>query len=539
TNGYFGNITNVLVGPPSVGSAIPTASGPNWFTIPLPAATNTTGGTVSLTVQTSDNGDTILPNAYTYNLSGEIVEKDWTRWEEVEPLTMPMIQPGCGVLNDKLYCIGGNDDTFTPRTNAYVFDGASWTPVAGLPIGIVQQAITTLGGNLYSLGGNDGSVTRSNVWVFDGSSWSDGVTLPIELNDHQAGALDGSIYVLGGVKGQAGTVTYTNMLKLNGSTWEWCGSMEKSVRSGGAQTLSNLIYVVGAVTDGEYATNCYSYNGVATSLSHVPGVNTGYCTWVSGVLDGRIYVAAGALETTASTNAFCFDGVSWTEIPGLPSDRMYAAGGVVNGAFYVAGGIDTSYEICSNVYRYPAIGAGVSPSSGYWTGSCPVVISGTHLGNGTDITNVTLCGIQATINSQTAERVWVTAGAAVTPGMGDVVVHSTSFGATTKSNAFTYTGAGIAVSGSSFGHVLPGSIVTNTFTVTNSGNETLLITAATNDGAGAATFDVSAFANLAVAPGTASNVPVVFSASAIGTFTPTCYVANNSPIPSYTFALTG
>jgi hypothetical protein len=90
-----------------------------------------------------------------------------------------------------------------------------------------------------------------------------------------------------------------------------------------------------------------------------------------------------------------------------------------------------------------------------------------------------------------------------------------------------------------FGPVMAGGKATNLFTVTNFGTEDLLITAVTNDGPGAAYFNVSALAGMTVAPETASNFPVVFTAGAAGTFTPTCYVANNCPIPIYSFGLTG
>ncbi|NCC36952.1 MAG: DUF1573 domain-containing protein, partial [Chloroflexia bacterium] len=103
--------------------------------------------------------------------------------------------------------------------------------------------------------------------------------------------------------------------------------------------------------------------------------------------------------------------------------------------------------------------------------------------------------------------------------------------------SFTFTGPGIAVSGAAFGHIALGAVVTNVFTVTNSGSEALVITTATNSGAGAAMFDVSALAGLTVDPGTASNVPVVFTASAAGAFTPTCYTVNNGPDANYSFGL--
>lgn len=60
TNGYFGSITNVLVG--GVQATLG-ANGSNWFTIALPAATN--AGPVDLIVQTSDNGTFATANAGT------------------------------------------------------------------------------------------------------------------------------------------------------------------------------------------------------------------------------------------------------------------------------------------------------------------------------------------------------------------------------------------------------------------------------------------------------------------------------------------
>ncbi|NCD25043.1 MAG: choice-of-anchor D domain-containing protein, partial [Deltaproteobacteria bacterium] len=179
------------------------------------------------------------------------------------------------------------------------------------------------------------------------------------------------------------------------------------------------------------------------------------------------------------------------------------------------------------------------PSSGSWTGGYPVVIAGENINDGSDITNVTLCGVQATIVSQDVDHVWVTAGSSTNIGTGDIVVQSTSYGTTVGSNVFTYTGAGILVSSPPFTSIPFGSIVTNMLTVTNAGTEALVIASATNSGAGAAHFDVSALTGLTVDPGTASNVPVVFTASEIGTFNPICHTENNSPVPNYYFGLYG
>ena len=84
--------------------------------------------------------------------------------------------------------------------------------------------------------------------------------------------------------------------------------------------------------------------------------------------------------------------------------------------------------------------AAAAPSSGRCTGGYPVVITGANLSNGTtpDVTWVTLCGVTASVVSVSGStQIVVTAGVGA-PALGDVVVHSTSCGTTSRSNAFTY-----------------------------------------------------------------------------------------------------
>ena len=82
--------------------------------------------------------------------------------------------------------------------------------------------------------------------------------------------------------------------------------------------------------------------------------------------------------------------------------------------------------------------AGVSPIEGPSGGGNTVTISGSNLGAG-DVTNVTLCGVRATVvtdNSPTQVVVTVGAGGAGTNG--DVVVMSTRYGKTVVRNVYTY-----------------------------------------------------------------------------------------------------
>ncbi|NCD26322.1 MAG: DUF1573 domain-containing protein, partial [Deltaproteobacteria bacterium] len=529
----FGTITNVLIGAPSVGSAIPTASGPNWFTITLPAATNTTGGTVTLTVQTSDNGETILANAYTYNPAGLIGRPgSITGWVEVVGLPYQQSSPGVGVLNDQLYVAGGRS-SITILTNVTRFDGSAWTEVAGLPQPRVDCRAAELNGNLYVMGGSYSSTKRTNVYGYSGGVWSEAAGLPSARAGFGLAQWRNALYAVGG-EGSGGDAT--NVYLFDGSGRAETNGLPTARSFNTVAVLDDQLYSIGGLNGGTTRTNVYRYDG--TNWTEVAGLPQPRCSMVTYAVGGFIYAIAGWTGSSASYNTFRYDGETWTEVISLPQARSSAGCGALGTDMYVVGG-DTGGTVHTNVWKGSGgYSGGVLPTSGR-IGDV-VTIYGIHLGNGSDITNVTLCGVSAAIQpGQSATQVVVVVGTSSSGSLGDVVVQSTSFGATTKSNAFTYNAAGIDVTAPAFAPTPLGTIVTNIFTVTNSGNEALLITAATNNGAGAAYFDVTDLAGLTVAPGTASNIPVVFTASAIGTFTPTCYLVNNSPMPSYTFALTG
>ena len=79
--------------------------------------------------------------------------------------------------------------------------------------------------------------------------------------------------------------------------------------------------------------------------------------------------------------------------------------------------------------------ANVQPNNGPAAGGTRVTISG-QLGDGSDITSVTVANVAARIISQTASEVVVETGAG--SGSGDVVVQSTSYGVATLVNQFNY-----------------------------------------------------------------------------------------------------
>eukprot|EP00698_Gefionella_okellyi_P012976 TRINITY_DN3526_c0_g1_i1.p1 TRINITY_DN3526_c0_g1~~TRINITY_DN3526_c0_g1_i1.p1 ORF type:complete len:1543 (-),score=381.70 TRINITY_DN3526_c0_g1_i1:3547-8175(-) len=98
----------------------------------------------------------------------------------------------------------------------------------------------------------------------------------------------------------------------------------------------------------------------------------------------------------------------------------------------------------------------VSPSTMSARGLQRVTIVGALLGSGTDVTAVTLCGVNAAIVVQSASAITVVAGASSAAVHGDVVVRSATAGLSVLTNAFSYyaelsalTDAGSIVEGAS------------------------------------------------------------------------------------------
>lgn len=81
---------------------------------------------------------------------------------------------------------------------------------------------------------------------------------------------------------------------------------------------------------------------------------------------------------------------------------------------------------------------GIVPPKGGVDGGTTVTILGRNLGNGSQVTNVTLCGIRARILAQDPWRIIVRTDASSSPTNGDVVVSMAGYGDMKVENGFSY-----------------------------------------------------------------------------------------------------
>jgi len=422
--GSGNDITNVLLG--GVNASI-TDQGTNWVSILVPPMGS--AGVKTFVIQSTSVGPTTFAGVYTVNPAGQIgsVSQDWGQWDEVAGLPAPRGYLATAVLNGALYALGGvSDNTGTTQTNMYKFNGTNWTEVAGLPVPRWGFTAAVLNDSLFAFGGG-----YTNVYRYNGTNWTETQGLPARRSSASC-VLDGSLYSIGGYDASSAKA---NVYRYNGANWTEVASLPSARWRLAASVFNGSMYAIAGNNPG--VTNVYRYNG--SSWTEVQGLPDGRQNLSAGMLNGSLYAIGGWGFYGRQTNVFRYNGSNWSEAPGLPAVRDCLAASVLNESLYAVGGYSDSGPQ-TNVYRYPriAIDPGVTPSNGSFTGGFQVVISGSNLCLGTDITNVTLCGASvASIVRQNPTQVVVTA-AAQTPGPGDVIVYSTSFGTTIKSNAFTY-----------------------------------------------------------------------------------------------------
>ncbi len=353
------------------------------------------------------------------------------------------------------------------------------------------------------------------------------------------------MYYIGG-RNTAG-VAQTNVYRYDGAAWSQAAGLPAPRGCLTANVWDGALYAIG----GSETTNVYQYDGVAwTEIAGLPAI-MGYAA--SAVLDDGLYVFGGE-SGAGQTNVYRYDGTNWHAAPGLPSPRFGVGGTALSNRLYSIGGFVAG--VSTNVYRSVMTDyIGVAPTAGPIAGGYEVVITGTNLSDGADVTNVTLCGVAAAVaRVQGGTQVVVIAGAGP-PGRGDVRVYSASYGESVRTNAFRYMGAdmlflgtnGAAIpnaapaaadKGTDFGAVPWSAARTNYLVITNSGNQDLIINGVGVHGAGAVAFKVESAPAL-VPPGGASNFTAVFAPPAPGVYPAAFAVANNSSNPLYVIYLAG
>ncbi len=436
TNGYFGAITNVLLGstPVSIQS-----SGSNWVQFLSPAMAAT--GTYDIVIQTADNGTTRIARAYSVNPAG------WIHGP-------PMARPTHGNLNaGAAYTIalradgsaltwGGCEGGYNfgqlnvpPPNESFVDVGAGWAFSTYVRS---NGSISAVGQN--TLGEcNVPSPNEDFVEVDSGDDHSvalksDGTVVCWGYNSrgqcNVPAPNEGFVAVAAGDNHSLG-------LKTNGVVVAW--GYNDSGQCNVSANNSNIIAVAangrssfGLKSDGTVV--AWGFMGVPSPNSNFVAIAAQRYHAAAIRADGSVVCwgdnSYGQCNVPAPNQGFVEVCCGTWHTVGLKEDGTLVAWG------------QNSYgqlNLPSPNQDFGINTAAIDPCSGAVTGGYEVVIYGSNLGDGTDVTSVTLAGIPvAQIVNQSATQIVVIAGVAPDAMTGDVRVVSTSYGVAVRSNGFTY-----------------------------------------------------------------------------------------------------
>jgi N-acetylneuraminic acid mutarotase len=259
----------------------------------------------------------------------------------------------------------------------------SWSTKAPMPTPRGARPMSgVINGKLYVAGGNvgvAGAVTTLEIYDPETDSWSTGAPMPGRRYDGGAGALSGDLYVFGGWNYPDSTIP-TNTLQhysAANNSWGFGQAIPTNISPPSGLSACSAVGVIGGKL--YVLTGCNGFSGYVKHFFAFDPVNAGSYTAltppsqahvhpVHGVIDGLFYVAGGLDAAGNHSNVverYNPTTNSWTTLSPLPNTRVGGDGGVLSGKLYAIGGLVAGNNVSNSVVVY-------DPSTDAWTSDTPM-----------------------------------------------------------------------------------------------------------------------------------------------------------------------
>ncbi|MCK4258919.1 MAG: hypothetical protein KAX49_08075 [Halanaerobiales bacterium] len=212
-------------------------------------------------------------NDGSYLTTIEMYDPVTDRWTTMAPMLTPRATLVVGVVNGKIYAIGGGNDKLMPSGGGYeytplniveVYDPITntWTQKAPIPTPRARFAVGVIDNKIYAIGGIEPShraVCKNEVYDLETDCWTVAVDMPRARTFFGIGVIDGMIYALGGSSLDP-TIDVYNPKKN-----EWSSEMKMVTprEALGIGVVDNNLYVLGG----------HRGDGATMNLNEVLGKN--------------------------------------------------------------------------------------------------------------------------------------------------------------------------------------------------------------------------------------------------------------------------
>lgn len=270
-----------------------------------------------------------------------------SEWETLEPMTVPKTEVVAVSLAQKIYIIGGLDDSGQAIRTVEVFDTESkeWGTAQPLPIPLHHTAAAVFDGKIYVVGGASGLGSRpvATLFVYDSTSdlWSRGKDMPTPRLALTAQFIDGLLYGIGGV-GRTGVLDLNEAYDPSTDSWTRKAPMPTPRDHLASGVVAGKLYVLGGRVaslannlnvNEEYDPESDTWKTRASMPSPRGGIS-------ASSLAGSIFVFGGEEEfgTLAKTEEYIVAQDQWRSRESMPTSRHGLGSAVENGRIYVIGG---------------------------------------------------------------------------------------------------------------------------------------------------------------------------------------------------------
>ncbi len=266
---------------------------------------------------------------------------------------MPTIRSffGGGVVDGKIYVIGGAPSTFSVTSAVEMYDPTNdtWTRMADMPSARCAHATCTFDGKFYVFGGvspDTYSTAKKNVYVYDPQTdtWTEKAVMPYENAFCGIAVVNDTIYLIGGMLSNSSAPVPT-VMAYDPITESWTQKADMPTARGtlSACVVDEKIYAIGGTTEDW---RVFSYKHVEvydpstdtwTRKSDMPTERWGLGTCV---VDGRIYAIGGWSGSDACTANEVYDPITdtWATKSPMQQKRNGAFVGSIGDKIYAIGG---------------------------------------------------------------------------------------------------------------------------------------------------------------------------------------------------------
>lgn len=225
------------------------------------------------------------------------------RWRSRAPMPVALHHMGIGVIDGKLFIIGGYKQSgfsiWHAVATVYAYDPAmdTWAERARMPTPRGALSVAQHDGKLYAIGGYNGETNSAAVEAYDPErdAWTVRAQLPTPRDHLAAATMSGNIYAIGGRLNGDYRRNLAVMEVYDPVTDRWSRAADlPTARSGiTASGVGNRIYVFGGEQEAGTFRENEAYDPARDAWHPMAPMPTGRHGLGSAVVNDRIYVISG------------------------------------------------------------------------------------------------------------------------------------------------------------------------------------------------------------------------------------------------------